>query len=226
MNAPTRSQRGLTMVELLIGMVIGLFIVAAATSLLTGSLRENRRLMIESRLMQDLRTAANVVSRDLRRAGYWGAASAGVWTSGVPALLPNPNTALAPDTAASDAVSFRFSRDTAENNAVDPNEQFGFRLRNGAIELQLGAGNWQALTDSGTLAITAFSVTPTVQDIALAGACAGACPAGSPSCPPHQLVRSLALVITGHAATDASVARSVRANVRLRNDAIVGACPA
>ena len=40
------------------------------------------------------------------------------------------------------------------------NEQFGFRLRNGALEMQLGAGNWQALTDSGTVTVTAFSATP------------------------------------------------------------------
>ena len=34
-----------------------------------------------------------------------------------------------------------------ENGIVDSNERFGFRLRNGAIEMQLGDGNWQALTD-------------------------------------------------------------------------------
>jgi prepilin peptidase dependent protein B len=225
MNTPRTLQRGLTMVELLIGMAIGLFIVAAATSLLTGNLRESRKLMIESRLMQDLRTAADMITRDLRRAGYWAAANTGVRGDGTSALLANPYTDVTPVGASADNTSFRFSRDTTENHTVDSNEQFAFRLRNGSIELQLGAGNWQALTDAATLTVTEFSVTPTVEEISLASFCTSPCPAGSAAtCPPRQLVRSLAVVISGQATSDARVMRSVRSQVRLRNDPIVGTC--
>ena len=99
-------------------------------------------------------------------------------------------------------------------------------MRNGALELQLGAGNWQALTDANTLSITEFSVTPTVQDISLLSYCTRPCSTGSATCPPKQQVRSLAVVISGRATGDAKVTRSVRSQVRLRNDSIVGACPA
>ena len=221
-----RMQRGLTMVELLIGMAVGLFIVAAAASLMTGNLRENRNLLIESRLIQDLRTAADMITRDLRRAGYWAAANAGVRTDGNPTVLANPYVEVTPGNAPADNVSFRFSRDTTENNAVDSNEQFGFRLRNGAIELQLGTGNWQALTDANTLTVTEFSVTPTIEEVSLAGFCTTPCPSGSTTCPPKQQVRSLAVVIGGRATGDARLARSVRSQVRLRNDPIVGTCGA
>ena len=145
---------------------------------------------------------------------------------GASPVLANPSVEVTPGTAAADNVSFRFSRDTAENNVVDSNEQFGFRLRNGAIELQLGAGNWQALTDATTLVVTEFSVTPTVEDISLASFFATPCPAGSSTCPPRQQVRSLAVVVSARAAADAKVTRSVRSQVRLRNDTLVGACPA
>jgi type IV pilus assembly protein PilW len=218
--------RGFTMVELMIGMAVGLFIVAAAASLMTGSLRENRNLVIESRLMQDLRTAADLITRDLRRAGYWAAANTGVRSDGTSATAANPYLDVTPSSAAADNVTFRFSRDTTENNTVDSNEQFGFRLRNGAIELQLGAGNWQALTDATTLNITEFSVTPTVEEISLANFCATPCPAGSTTCPPRQQVRSLAVAISGRATGDARLVRSIRSQVRLRNDPIVGTCPA
>ena len=221
----TLRQRGLTMIELLIGMAVGLFIVAASTGLLTGNLRENRLLLIESRLMQDLRSAADIITRDLRRAGYWAAANAGVRGDGIAPVLANPYVEVTPGGAAADTVSFRFSRDTTENNTVDSNEQFGFRLRNGAIELQLGAGNWQALTDPATLTVTEFRVTPTVEEIDLAGFCPSPCPAGSSTCPPRQQVRSLALLIGGRATADAKLTRSVRSQVRLRNDPIVGVCP-
>ena len=220
------TQRGLSLVELLVGVAIALFIAAAGTTLLAGNLRENRNLLLEARLMQDLRTATDVISRDLRRAGFWGAATNGVWSTASTGIAVNPYVAVAPASAASDAVSFRYSRDSTENNLVDTNEQFGFRLRNRVIEMQLGAGNWQALTDAGTLDVTEFSVTPTVQEIDLRSYCTQACAPGSTSCPPRQQVRSLALVLTGRSTTDTSVIRSLRSNVRLRNDAISGACPA
>jgi len=216
------AQAGVSLVELLVGVAIGLFIVAVGMTLLTGNLRENRAQVVESRLMQDLRTASDLLSRDLRRAGYWGDAAAGVWQRGASGVTANPYTAVAPLSAASDAVSFRFSRDAAENHSVDSNEQFGFRLRAGTLEMMLGSGNWQALTDPATLTVTAFSVTPSVQEIALDGFCAEACSAGS--CPKQQ-VRSLAVNLTARSATDATVVRTMRHNVRLRNDAISGSCP-
>lgn len=220
-----RAQRGLTIVELLVGLALGLWVVAAGMALLTGNLREHRSLLLEARLMQDLRTTTDLVLRDLRRAGYWGDAGAGVWLRGGAAPIENPYAAMSPVAAASDAVSFSFSRDSVENHSVDGNEQFGFRLRGGAIEMMLGAGNWQALTDSGTLFVTAFSVTSTVQDVALPGYCAKACTPASTSCPPRQQVRDLAVSVTGRSATDATVWRTTHGNVRMRNDTIVGACP-
>jgi len=224
MTKPHRSQRGLSIVELLVGVVIALFIAAAGGTLLASHLRENRALLLEARLMQDLRTAADLVLRDLRRAGYWGAAIDGVWVAGASSVAANPYAAVAPTAAASDATSFRYSRDATENNVVDSNEQFGFRLRNGAIEIQLGTGNWQALTDAGTLTITQFTVTPNLQAVSLDALCATPCPAAAATCPPQQQVRSLALEITGRLVADATVTRSVRGAVRLRNDVIVGAC--
>ena len=217
-------QRGLSMVELMVGAAIALFIAATGTTLLAGNLRENRSLLLEARITQDLRTAADLIARDLRRAGYWAAAADGVWTPSTPAGVANPYAAFTPSSAASDAVSFRYSRDATENNTVDTNEQFGYRLRNGVVEMQLGAANWQALTDAGTLTVTTFSVTPMVQEISLQPLCALPCPGGSTTCPPRQQVRSLALVLSGRSASDASVTRSLRSSVRLRNDSVVGAC--
>ena len=218
------TQQGLSIVELMVGVAIALFIAAAGATLLAGHLRESRSLLLEVRLMQDLRSAADIVSRDLRRAGYWAAATDGVWAAGATSVGANPYVAVAPGSAASDAVSFRYSRDATENNAVDGNEQFGFRLRAGVVEMQLGVGNWQALTDANTLSITEFSVTPTVQDINLQSFCTRPCPTGSTTCPPHQQVRSLALVVGGRLVGDSHVVRSVRSSVRLRNDSVVGAC--
>ena len=127
--------------------------------------------------------------------------------------------------ADSDAASLRYSRDAIENHVVDGNEQFGFRLRNRAIEIQLGNGNWQALTDATLLAVTQFEIAPQQGVIDLGAACPTPCPPDSEACP-RQQVRSLALQISAHALADAPVTRSVHALVRVRNDAAAGACPA
>jgi len=219
-----RAARGVTIVELLVGIAIGLLIIAAGIVFLTANMRDQRSLLLESRLMHDLRTAADLITRDLRRAGYWGASADGIWVPGSTSVSANPYDAVAPSGAASDGVGFRYSRDATENGSVDSNEQFGFRLRNGALEMQIGAGNWQALTDTGTLTVTAFSVTPSVQQISLGEACPTECVVGSTSCPPRLSVRSLAVQISGKAVADVTVVRSVRSDVRLRNDALAGSC--
>jgi prepilin peptidase dependent protein B len=219
-----RCSRGLSMVELLVGTAVGLLVVAAGSTLVAQHLRDNRALAIEARLMQDLRTAADVVSRDLRRAGYWAHAASGVAGDGSDVAIANPYAEVTPGAAASDVVRFRYSRDATENDTVDDNEQFGFRLHNGAIELQLGDMNWQALTDATTFTVTAFSIEPRVEETSLAGFCATACLAGSTTCPPRQQVKSFAVSISARSAFDAGVTRNVLGQARLRNGSVTGSC--
>lgn len=211
-----RSQSGLSLVELLIGLALGLFIMAAGFSAYVEQWREHRHATMAMRLQQDLRSAGELIARDLRRAGHWAAPSAS---------SPNPYAAFAPQAAASDAASYSYSLDTIENHLLDSPEQFGLRLRRGVIELQLGAGAWQALTDAGTLVVTEFSLEPRVQQIPLLEHCPRPCPAGA-ACDAHVSVRRVALRITARATNDASLVRRVDTLVRLRNDDVVGACPA
>ena len=219
--------QGVSLVELLIGIVIGLFIVGASLSALVTHLHESRTLVTQSRLMQDLRTVSDLVTRDLRRIGYWGAAGQGVWAApaagSTASAIPNPYTTL---TTSTSSVTFRYSRDTQENNQVDSNEQFGYQLRNGVLELQLGAASWQAMTDIATMKVTRFDIVPTEERLSLAGSCTTACSPSDQGCPPQLLVRSLAVTLTVLGTGDNPIERSVRTLVRLRNDAVLGHCPA
>lgn len=217
-------QRGLSLVELLVGIAIGLFVVAGATMLVANQLGDNRRLLLETQIQQDLRAAADIIARDIRRSGYWGAAQAGVWYVGSPGVTANPYTTVTPTVsgAAASAVTFDYSRGAVENNVVDAAEQSGFRLVNGVIQMRVG-GNWQPLTDDRTLRVTNFQVTLNAQQIVLSCfmPCGGA---GLPACP-TQTLREMAVLINGRAVNDPAVQRSVRSNVRLRNDVVSGACP-
>jgi len=221
----SRRQAGLSMVELMVGVAIGLFVVAGATVAVSNQLGDNRRLMLETQIQQDLRAAADVIARDIRRSGYWANAKDGIWRPGVLAIATNPYTGIqaAASGVAASAVRFGYSRG-AENNVLDATDESGFRLANtGAIEMLVG-GNWQALTDAITLRVTDFRVTLTSQDVALS--CLNPCPLGAPACPPTQTVRDIKVDIVGTAVHDPSLQRSARTNVRVRNDIINGACPA
>ena len=216
--------RGFSLIELLVGSAIGLVVVAAASNLVAHNLRENRAVILEARLMQDLRNAADIVGRGLRRAGYWAGAASGVRGDDGEPVAANPYDALVVDDAASGTVGFRFSRDAVENGVVDGNEQFGYRLRNGAIETQLGAANWQALTDPATLIVTLLRVVPRIEEASLVAFCPAPCPLASATCPPRQQIRSLAVAIVARSPSDPALTRDLRLSVRLRNDAVVGSC--
>ena len=217
-------ERGFSIIGLMVGIALALLIAAAAALLLGSNVSENRRLLLEARLTQDLRSAADLIVRQTRRAGHWGAASTlGLWSATANAL-PNPYAALTPDASASDTISLRYSQDTNENNTVDDNEQVGFRLRNGALEAQLGDRNWQALTDASTLVVTRLRIQPRVESVTLDPVCA--CVAGTPCVAPQAQVRSVDIEISGRAANDASMLRTVRSTVRLRNDNVTGGCNA
>jgi len=216
--------RGVSIVELLVATAIGLVIVAAAGAIVAAQHATSRRLQAEARLMQDLRAASELVARDLRRAGHWSAAAASAVRRGDESVAVNPHAALAPASAAASAVALSFSTADDDDGAVDDRDRFGFRLRAGAIELQLGSRNWQALTDPGTLVVTAFAVEPRVDEIVLATFCERPCSAGSTTCPPRQQVRSFAITLAARSPTDADVARSLQSAVRVRNDVVVGSC--
>lgn len=191
MNTTRHLQRGLSLVELMVGSAISLMIVAVALLALTHHLRESRSLLLETRLMQDLRTATELVAHNLRRAG--------------------------PVSETEDGV--RFSHAGAE-------AEMAYRLRAGVIEMKLGEGYWQAMTDANTLRVATFNITPRTEETVLSGFCARPCAEGSDAtCPPRQQVRSLTIRVEGRAAHDPAVTRSAHTTVRLRNDALLGACP-
>ena len=62
----------MSIIELMIGITIGLFILAGATLVVTGQLSEGRRLLTDTQIQQDLRAASDIIARDVRRAGYTG----------------------------------------------------------------------------------------------------------------------------------------------------------
>lgn len=220
-SARCRSQ-GLSLVELMVGMAIGLVVVAGAMQLNATQLEASRRAVVEARLHQDLRAATELLMRDLRRSGYWAHATVNL----APATLANPYATL--DRAAGEVVSevgYRYSQDARENDAVDVNERFGFRLVSGGLQA-LHGGRWQALTDTQTLSITRLAIRPAASEVTLGERCDPPCSPGDGRCPRLQM-RRFDIEVTGRSTSDPQLQRQVVESVQLRNDHWpVATCPA
>ena len=96
-TAPALRQRGFTLIELMVSMVIGLFIALALVTLLINVNRNNSELSKTNRLIENGRFAAQMLQADISHAGYWGGhlprfddlTNAGI-PSDVPTALPDP----------------------------------------------------------------------------------------------------------------------------------------
>lgn len=218
-----RGVRGMSLVELMVGAAIGLIVVAGAISLFATQMRASRSTMLATRVTQDLRAAADLIARDLRRTGYWGNAVSG--TSAVGSTTP-PQNPYAGLTTSAQAVTYGFSRDVVEDNAQGASEEFGFRLTDdGVLQMQTGRDTWREVVDPALVRITEFSVTPTLVALPLGHLCIRTCAAGVAGCPTVS-VRRLDLLLRGQALADPAITREQRVSVRLRNDRLSGACPA
>jgi type IV pilus assembly protein PilW len=229
--APRRGVRGASIVELLVGLAVGLFVVAGGLMMFATFTNENRQMLQETRVAQDLRAVADLLARDLRRAGYSNVATASVWTPGMSGLPPqNAYTLMAgaacdgatlnqkTTTASSSAVCYAISQDT--NNTVESAERFGFEVDGGVVYFVLG-GNRSALSDPKSIVITDLVITPSSQVLSAANYCSKTC---TTNCP-EVVVREFEILIKGHLPGQAETNRFLRSNVRVRNDFVSGQCP-
>lgn len=228
-----RHQRGLSIIELLIGVAVGLFILTGALKVFGDYINNNRRMLLETRVNQDMRAAADLIARDLRRAGYWSNATSGVVTTNAqPVAATSPYGAVSP-TGASAATTATYSYAQGGDN------DSGFKLETGVLKY-LNGGNWQAITDINTMTVSNFTVTPVLQCVALQQYCTGGtssscsacavdatsgCPTSACATCPFLNLRRYDIALQGTSVADSSVVRNLQESVRVRNDQLTGTCP-
>lgn len=167
----SHQQRGVTLVELMIASAIALIALSAVLTLYTASSRHGGALLQQAHLHQQLHALVHLISRDLRRAGYW---------HFNPSLQPptaNPFQSTGnriqldayPGERPQSCVLFSYDLDQdglvgvgaceadkcRDQTDEDNVEQFGFRLRGtriqsryGGPELVCGSGYWQTVNDA------------------------------------------------------------------------------
>ncbi len=208
--------RGLSLIELMVGITVGLFIVAAATVLISGQLGENRRLMLDTQLQQDLRATADIITRELRRAGAIAAAQD---TISHPSAAAQENllTLMLPATGTVNSFQFLYQRGGEQG-------PWGFRYvsANGVIQTRLGTTGWQDLTDRNVMQVTAFEIE-IQREPGQVLPCPRHCPTTSPptsptACWPVLQVRNFVVNIQARSASDASITRRIQSVASARND--------
>lgn len=164
--AGMRSRRrvsGLTLVELMIGILVGLILMSAVISVYIASIRSNAAVLTMAQLNHEVRTVAEVVANDIRRAGFDNVTSA--------RTLADLENDYARIVISSDGGCVRFGY----NRSAAAEESFGFRWASGTngdtgvVEMKVAAddttcetwdyGNSAALTDERRVNITEFRLS-------------------------------------------------------------------
>jgi Tfp pilus assembly protein PilW len=165
-----RHNAGFSLVELMVAMVLGLIVIGAVIALVLSMIRANNQTIAATRLSQELRATAALMSADLRRAGGVQDPLTSATSNG-----GNPDTTLATiNTATAGCVQYSYADAEGGNfHAIS--------LQNNAVWMDSGATAADATCDAGTrlsspqVTITGLTFTQTGRrvDITLAGRLSG-----------------------------------------------------
>jgi type II secretory pathway component PulJ len=147
-----RPERGETLTGLLVGLSVGLVVLAAGSALLASQLRAHRAALQDSHWHTDVRSAMDWMARELRQAQYSGKA----WQTRSAQTCTDPFCAT--------PLNFRivndqidFSHDRNHDGSKDDDECLGFRITQYALHVRRScqdSGGWQALTDRTHVRVT------------------------------------------------------------------------
>ena len=191
MMTKIKKQAGLTLIEMMIAMLIGLLVTGSIISVFISNVKSSSENVRMIQLNQELRTVMTFISDEIKRSGY--SADPTIIT-----FIDDFNTAT--------ANCVLYSYDVNGNGVQTTNEKFGFRLNGDTIEwgsnVACGANaNWQDLTEVNIADISAFTIVPSN------------IPAGG------IFIKQLVITITGDTTLfPGTASRTVTETIRVRNE--------
>jgi len=240
-----KSQAGISIPEIMIGSLVGLIILSGVLTIYASTVKGSADTLKAAKLNQELNAAMGIMVKDVRRAGFWGAAT--VNDTNNPFAITSGATPSNLDIKASSGnpcVLYAYDRD---ESGVINTEYYGFRLNGGAVELRNGTGTktndctdgtWTAITDTDIITIN--TLTFTTDDSKCLNSTTGGSwvidTTTSTSFPCRDSTgtgytaptsgdvlvetRQVTIKLEGVLATDALVQKSLEESVRVRNDRI------
>ena len=157
--------RGASLIEMMITMTLGLVSLSTVASFVGYGVGVNAKLLESSRLSQEIMAVGALLKRELRRAGY--SANTEEMVSDPANLLSQFSSSISvsayPGEASNSCIVFSYDRNgNGMLDTVDGNENFGFRLKDGAVEIRIDGAScidngWENLSDDQVLEITQLS---------------------------------------------------------------------
>ena len=205
---------------MMIALVINALLFTALTAVFIANVRHYNTVVSTSRLNQELQMTMQLMTNDIRRAGYWGNARNDVGTH----QNNNPFTAAGLDVSISGTNCILFSYDHDNNgtlasisSSID-DERYGFRLNNftvqtrppgAAFDCAASASSWENVTDPNVVRITALTFTLTQRTITTGPGTKGI------------TMRSIDITLTGQLAGDSTITKTLTQHIRIRNDKFI-----
>ena len=151
-----RRQRGETLAGLLVGLALGMLVLAAGAHMLAQLMRGHRLALQDSHLQQDLHFAMDLMVRELQDAQY----SAQAWSSRSPQACSDA-FCDGPEDFNLGSGRLDWTLDRNHNGLQDNDECTGYRLRSGALQVRTACTPevWTALTDTTSLRLTRLEAT-------------------------------------------------------------------
>ncbi|MFQ5487562.1 MAG: prepilin-type N-terminal cleavage/methylation domain-containing protein [Gammaproteobacteria bacterium] len=165
-----KPSQGFSLVELLLAMSLGLFLLSGVLYLFASLLDMNAQLLRRQRLQQELRALMTVMVRDIQRSGYWAHAQ--------PPAAPNPFAAYQ---ILEEGHCLLYHYDGNRNGTLDAEERAGFKLAAGMVRARRKAsacdgaacdgscnrGRWWRLSDPAVVHITRLDFRETANTLRL-----------------------------------------------------------
>jgi prepilin peptidase dependent protein B len=151
-----KKQAGLSLIELMIALAIGLILLGAIISVYIVTINGSTNALRVSRLNHDMSSIINLMANDIKRAGYSCEAFAGF------DLKTNSFTGIEITNDGS-GITYAYDAGTGVGDCgvLNDAEFFGFRLNNDAIEVRNGVEDgeeiWLPFTDSEEVSVTSLS---------------------------------------------------------------------
>ena len=204
-----QKQAGLTLIEMMIAMVLGLFVTAVIITVFSTSVRSSTENIKMIRLNQELRGVMTMMADELKRAGY----------------SANPSESAFMDDLNFTSTCSRYSYDDDGDGVQDADERFGFRLNDSKVQWSRNAtgtgctgGTWNSLTTLGIASITTldFDITGSVNTGGVSGVTALTTTTG-------VSVYDVTITLTGitdlpHSSDANDPRRTVTETIRIRNE--------
>ena len=217
-----RRNAGFNIIEVMVSMTVGLILMAGVTSMYGSMMRGNASAVKNATLSQELRALMEFMTREIRQAGFWGAAAQNA--DDLSQLANNPF-----GIAAVNASCVQYSWDKNANGTLNREERLGFRRSSGELQWRnpgynansfpgCGSNNgWLAISDPAAVTVTGLSFTLTESCINLTQ---DRQECSSVSANPGDIevtTQEIAISLSGELTNDSSVNLTLSENVLVRN---------